>query len=149
MPKFLNRTRDKEVKIAPSFILFDYKTYDSFDRFLGEILPVIVEFGRVYKEVSFSRVGFRFLNRFDFDVEPSKMDWSKYFQSELVSVEKFVPDAEAVSRLLHLVEFNYEDGLLRFQFGQSNPDHPAPIRRSRCVWKDSGIREGRSHDRFR
>ena len=53
----------------------------------------------------------------------------KYLKPELNSIFAIADKREAISRAFHVLEFNYGDDLLRFQFGMFNPDYPSPIKR--------------------
>lgn len=39
-------------------------------------------------------------------------------------------DTSTISRAWHILEFNYGDANMRFQFGMHNPDYPSTIRQN-------------------
>lgn len=57
------------------------------------------------------------------------MEWDKYLKPELNSIFAIADNKKTISRVFHVLEFNYGEDSLRFQFGMYNPDYPAPKRK--------------------
>ncbi len=60
-------------------------------------------------------------------------DWSKYLHSDLLSGFKLADDKTTIARNFNVLEFNYGDMRMRFQYGMPNPDFPAAIKRKQYV----------------
>ena len=85
-----------------------------------------------FPERQIARLGLRYINQVDIK-EGAPTDWAEYLAPELCAIVNLADDVSKVSRAFHVLDFNYGGASLRFQFGISNPDHPAPIRRKSYI----------------
>jgi uncharacterized protein (TIGR04255 family) len=65
--------------------------------------------------------------------ETHPTEWGKYLNENLLGIFKLADDAKTIARAFHILDFNYGDSNLRFQYGMPNADYPAPIRRKSFV----------------
>jgi uncharacterized protein (TIGR04255 family) len=75
------------------------------------------------------RLGLRYIDSLDFPNENNPIAWHDYLDERLLAIFKIATNPKTISRAFQILEFNYGDYNLRFQYGMPNPDYPAPIRK--------------------
>lgn len=130
---FFGRDREKQLSIAPSFLLVSYKRYTTYEEMSGQFLEILDEVLRAFPDAKASRFGLRYVNVMEDLGQPGPMSWQNYFSAELLSAIPFFKSPENLTRLIHVAELKYDDLAIRFQFGMPNPDYPATIRRPQFV----------------
>ena len=78
----------------------------------------------------------RYINNIDIP-EEEPLNWTKYIKEKMLDTFNFakseIESDDFLSRAFQILEYNYGDFNLRYQFGMPNPDYPAPIRRKYYV----------------
>ena len=124
--------REKQLKIAPEFMYIEYSKYELYDKLHDDFFSVLDALYDAYPELHVKRLGLRYIDNIEIPNE-NPFDWNNYLRPELYSILNLADDKKTISRAFHVLEFNYGDYLLRFQFGMFNPDHPAPIKKKSYI----------------
>jgi uncharacterized protein (TIGR04255 family) len=126
---YFGKNREKELCIATDFMYVQYSLFENFDTFYNDFIEIMEVLFKSYKDIQVNRTGLRYINNIKFK-EPNPTDWTDYINDNLLSIFN-VPseiDRDKISRAFHVLELNYGDMNLRFQYGMINPDYPALIR---------------------
>jgi len=76
--------------------------------------------------ITTSRLGLRYINEIKTESK-NPLDWSDYIQKNLLHLFKYKEDRNYLSRLMHNMEYNFDNFNLRFLYGIANPAYPARI----------------------
>lgn len=120
--------REKHLTIASNVMLIEYNKYELYEVLRDDFLSVSNALFDAYPKLQVKRLGLRYIDNIEI-VEENPTEWEKYLKPELNSTFAIADNKETISRAFHVLEFNYGEDLLRFQFGMFNPDYPAPIKR--------------------
>lgn len=131
--QFHSNKRDRYVEIGPSSLLINYTTYDCFEHLLSDFLPAAEHFLQPVQKLNIHRLGLRYIDSFDFSDESNPTEWSKFIRDDLLTTFNLADDRKTISRAFNILEFNYGDTNLRFQYGMPNPDYPAKIKKKLYV----------------
>lgn len=129
---FFGKNREKKLVITDDALFIEYKTYSSFVRLKDDFAVALEAFYKQFPETSIKRLGLRYVDKIEVPDGPP-FDWSPYFEPHLLATFTLADDPKTLSRVFNVVEFNYGDTHLRFQFGMPNPDYPAPIRQKQFI----------------
>jgi uncharacterized protein (TIGR04255 family) len=129
---FHGRNREKVLTITPQFLWVQRMKYTTWEELKQEFFDVLNPFLAVYKDTVISRVGLRYINEITLN-HSGPTEWSGYVDPELLCVFKFFSKADPLSRAFNVVDLNFDDLQLRFQYGMHNPDYPALIRRKSFI----------------
>jgi len=125
---YYGRDRKKHLTISPNAMLIEYNEYEYYEKLREDFLSVSDALFRAYSELQVNRLGLRYIDNIDIPGE-NPAEWNEYLRPELNSIFAIADKKETISRAFHVLEFNYGEDLLRFQFGMFNPDYPAPIKK--------------------
>jgi uncharacterized protein (TIGR04255 family) len=125
---YYGKKREKKLVISPEFVFVEYLKYEYFEILYEDIKSVLDVLFLNFPSLEVKRMGLRYIDKIDIQVD-SLSDWDKYVIPELNSAISITEDKSAISRSFHVMELNYGEDKLRFQFGMFNPDHPSPIKR--------------------
>jgi uncharacterized protein (TIGR04255 family) len=131
--QFHSTKRDRYIEISESSLLINYTTYDCFESLLDDFLPAVEHFLQPVSKLNIHRLGLRYIDSFDFSDESNPTEWSKYLHGDLLTTFNLADNRKTVSRAFNILEFNYGDTNLRFQYGMPNPDYPAAIKKKLYV----------------
>lgn len=129
---FHGKEREKTVIIEPNALIFTIRKYKTYEYFIEEINGIVAEFYQTYKELNASRVGLRYTNI----VEPTDDDplaWSEYINEGMLGIIDFHEEKNCITRAFHILEYNFDDQAIKYQFGIANPDFPAVVKRKQFV----------------
>lgn len=124
------KNREKSLCVAPRVMFIVHKQYQSFDIFKNDFLPIVNALFNVYgndKSIVVKRFGLRYINSIHFD-EDNPVDWTAYLAEKLLPIFEVVEDKKQICRAFNNLILNYDDMLLKFQYGMHNSDYPALIR---------------------
>lgn len=130
--RFHGRDRAKTFTVGPSAAFAQYTRYSSYAALSSEFLSLVSVLFTIYDGLQGSRLGLRYINTIVLD-EREPLAWDAYLNPLMLCLFKFNPHDGATSRIFHVLEFNFGDVNLRYQFGIHNPDFPAPIKRKMFV----------------
>lgn len=127
--------REKELCITHSCLFIVYKKYDSFSVLHEEFFHVLDAVLGKYPQIRISRVGLRYIDKIKPDVmREAKQNWYKYWREyineALIQGLNFSCVDPRMTRHLNSIEMKYDGYQLRFTYGISNEDYPAPNKRN-------------------
>jgi len=126
--RFHGKEKEKTLTVTPHSLFVKYKSYSTFEVLRDEFLKITAEFFNAFPDVQCSRLGLRYIN----NITPPNgniFEWGDYINESMLSIFQFYPEATHLSRVFNILEFNFEEFQLRYQFGMPNPDYPARIRK--------------------
>lgn len=125
---YYGKNREKHLTVSPNFMFIEYDKYEYYEMLHDDFLSVSSALFAAYPKLQVKRLGLRYIDNIDI-AEGNPMEWDKYLKPALNSTFALADNRETISRAFHVLEFNYGEDLLRFQFGMFNPDYPAPIKK--------------------
>lgn len=125
---FHDKNRSKTLTITTGALFIKYTTYESFEVLKHDFSDVLTAFFGEFKDIQVSRLGLRYVNNVTLN-EPQPLRWEEYIDDKLLSLFSFYPQGSFLARVFHVIELNFGDSYLRYQFGLHNPDYPATIKR--------------------
>lgn len=126
------RNREKTLIIEPGAITVTGRKYISYENFQSNLNEILNSAFEEEKDLSAARFGLRYVNLIDLGGN-DPLSWREYIREEMLGIIDTHKDQGALSRVFHIVEFNYDSILVKFQFGIPNPDYPALIKRKQFV----------------
>jgi uncharacterized protein (TIGR04255 family) len=138
---FHGREREKRFVIGGGALYVSYSLYSNYEVLREEFLTVMNTCFDVFPDMQGKRLGLRYINNFDFS-NGDPLVWEQFLNNDMLSLFRFAPDPTSLSRIFHVLEFNYGDHNLRYQFGMPNPDFPAAIRQRLFVLDFDAYFEG-------
>jgi len=126
------KNREKTLVIAPQAMIFTNRRYQSYEEFLSDIDGVVDSVFEDEKDLTVARLGVTDINVIELE-EGDPLAWGKYVNEQMLGIIDTHKDQGALSRVFHIVEFNYDYVHVKFQFGVPNPDYPALIKRKQFV----------------
>lgn len=130
------RNREKTLTITAQSLFVSHRKYESFEKLHEDLDHTLSALYETQQDLSIARVGLRYVNILDIPTEKegeNPLAWSEYVNEQMLGIIDMHKDADALSRVFHIVEFNYDGQLVKFQFGIANPDYPAPIKRKQFI----------------
>ena len=129
---YYGKNREKRLAISPSFMFIEYNKYEYYEILRDDFLSVLDALFHAYPKIQVKRLGLRYIDNIIIQGE-RPLEWNKYLKPELNSIFTISDNENTISRAFHVLEFNYGEDSLRFQFGMFNPDYPAPIRKKTYI----------------
>ncbi|GAW87814.1 conserved hypothetical protein [Bathymodiolus platifrons methanotrophic gill symbiont] len=129
---FHGENRKKSLTIEPtSFVILvrDYKSYEDFIEDFNHILTVLFNEN---KDITAGRVGLRYVNLIDLN-EPEPLEWKKHVNEQILGIIDFHEEKQFLTRIFHIVEYNFDGLSVKYQFGIANSDYPAQIKKKQFV----------------
>jgi len=124
-----SKRRDKLISMTPEFMYVEYKKYRKFELLQADFLGVANALFDVIDNLQVQRLGLRYIDNIERPREKSPTDWTKYLHRDLLASFNLADHQATVSRAFNVLEFNYGDMNMRFQYGMPNPDFPAAIKK--------------------
>ena len=129
---FYGKEREKNIVIAQQHMVMANQAYSSFEDLTADFFSIFDVLSGVDQEIVANRIGLRYINVIEFpDGDP--LDWSDYICESLLGVVGFNGRKSNLSRVFHVVEYNFGEIYLKCQFGIANPDYPALIKRRQFI----------------
>lgn len=125
---YYGKNREKHLTVTPNVMFIEYNKYEYYEMLRDDFLSVSNALFDAYPKLQVKRLGLRYIDNIDIP-GGNPMEWDKYLKPELNSIFAIADNKETISRAFHVLEFNYGENSLRFQFGMFNPDYPAPIKK--------------------
>ena len=139
--KFFSRDRKRVLTIYPAAIFIEFSSYKNFENFRNEFLCIVEGLFDIYKDTLCRRLGLRYINEIAMEGN-NPFDWDDYLHPKLLAALHFIENSQFIARSFHLLELNYGDINLRYQFGMHNPDFPAPIKKKIFIMDFDAYNEG-------
>ncbi len=124
-----SRKRDKLINVTGEFMYVEYKSYESFDILRNDFLIATNALFDAVDGLQVKRLGLRYIDNLDFPKEKNPTEWEQYLHPDVLSAFNLADDPATVARAFHVLDLNYGDMNMRFQYGMANPDFPAVVRR--------------------
>lgn len=125
------REREKSIILERQSLTMTIKRYETYDGAISEFKTVVEALFKENKELFSSRIGVRYINSIELD-EANPLEWSEYLNEEILGIVSFHA-SENVSRVFHVLEYNFDGQILKYQFGLPNPDYPAIIKKKQFI----------------
>ncbi len=138
--KFYSKDKDKTLTINQNSIFVSYKKYKTYKEIKDEYLSVINIFAKIFNDIQVRRAGLRYINEIVLEGDP--FEWQEYLNKKILCLLSYYQKKEELSRIFHVLEFNFNIFNLRFQFGLFNPDFPAPIKQKNFILDMDAYNEG-------
>lgn len=129
---FFKDDRKKRLYISSKEILSSYLEYNSFEDFKSPFLYVLRELNNSVRDLQCRRLGLRFINNISFQ-SGDPFDWKKLIDHQLIQTINFPSEKRSISRAFNVLDFNFGDYMMKFQFGLFNPDYPARIKQKQFI----------------
>lgn len=129
---FYSNERDKILKIGPYAMVIIIKKYTSFEELEAINNDITAALYKRFKELIVNRIGLRYVNI----IEPGGNDplsWAEYINEKMLGIIDFNKRKDSITRVFHILEYNFNDIRVKFQFGIANPDYPAIIKKKQFV----------------
>ncbi|MBO0137393.1 TIGR04255 family protein [Vibrio sp. Vb2736] len=125
------REREKSIILERQSLTMTIKRYETYDGAISEFKTVVEALFKENKELFSSRIGVRYINSIELN-EANPLEWSEYLNEEILGIVSFHA-SENVSRVFHVLEYNFDGQILKYQFGLPNPDYPAVIKKKQFI----------------
>lgn len=125
------REREKSMILESQSLTMTIKRYETYDGAISEFKAVLDALFRESRDLFSSRIGVRYINSIDLN-ESEPLEWSEYLNEDILGIVSFHA-SENVSRVFHVLEYNFDGQSLKYQFGLPNPDYPAVIRKKQFI----------------
>lgn len=129
---FFGKNREKYLVIGNKAMFINYSIYESFEKLQGDFSSMLDPLLATFEDLEISRLGLRYINNVELS-ESDYTNWSPYLNKKLLTIFNVADDVSKISRAFNVLELNYGDMNLTFQYGMHNPDWPAVIRRKLFV----------------
>lgn len=135
---FFGNNREKELCIASNCLFIEYKDYINYDDSKQQFINIIKTLIEYYPNIKINRIGLRYINHIDLpSINKTRKDWydywKKYISVNLLCGLKIADEDNAITRNMNTLEMNYNDHMLRFQYGIYNQDYPAPNKKNSFI----------------
>lgn len=136
---FFDKNHENEVCICSSAIYISFTRYDNFSDFKKAFFDIADVLFDELPSIRINRIGLRYIDKIDMtDNKAGRKSWSgfwsRYITKSLTHFLEFPDEDNSISRCFGSIDMNYDDCMLRFQYGISNPDYPAPNRKKLFVF---------------
>ena len=126
---FKNEEETEWVHIGEDAIWIEISKYLSFEHFKRLIKTVIDELNL---EGNGKRFGLRYINQITLN-EGNPFNWENWINPNLFKSLEFVSEKKTLARYMGVIAYNYDDFLMKFQYGMYNSEFPNPISKREFV----------------
>ena len=138
---FHGKEREKTLGITSEALFISYNRYASFEALREEFIDVMNAYVVVYPPGQVNRIGLRYVNEIELP-EANPLDWSAYIRQPMLAALEVAEDKGLIARAFQKLELNYGELFIVFQYGISNPDYPATVKRKHFVIDIDGYYAG-------
>ncbi|MDI9332172.1 MAG: TIGR04255 family protein [Alphaproteobacteria bacterium] len=129
---YYGKEREKTLTLAPQHVVQTSRAYTTFEAFTDDFLEVIEAISKIDSELAANRVGLRYINVIEID-SGDPLEWSDYIDGAMLGNINLNNQKSNISRAFNVLEYNYGNINLKYQFGVANPDYPAIVRRKQFI----------------
>ncbi|MCU7874993.1 MAG: TIGR04255 family protein [Candidatus Thiodiazotropha sp. (ex Lucinoma borealis)] len=129
---YFGKEREKSLILEPGSLVISIKEYKSYEELIDDIKDVLEAFFEAFSDTSVARVGLRYVNLIDLK-EPEPLSWAEHINEEILGIIDFHDEKQNLTRVFHIVEYNFDGLAVKYQFGLANPDYPALIKKKQFV----------------
>ena len=127
------KERTKKLTVTNNCIFIDLSKYEYYDSLKSDFLMAVNALNQTHGQLRFSRLGLRYIDNIRRKDTKDPFKWDDLLQEKLVSGLAIASDPKTISRAFSVLEFNYGDHRLKFQYGIFNEDFPAPVKKSHFI----------------
>ncbi len=120
--------RDRTLAITSQALFVRFTKYSTYEDLKEDFFAPLQELFTQYPETLIKRLGLRYINNIEIP-NGDPFDWQDLINSKMLTIFDLYPDIKSISRAFQILEFNFTNLYLRFQYGIHNPDYPAPIKK--------------------
>jgi len=129
---FHSQKRDRTLSVTQDAFSYTNRAYKSYENLLEDVDEPLKCFYGDYKGITAGRLGLRYVNVINIPDE-NPLEWRDYLHEDMLGIIDFNQDKDYLTRMFHILEYNYDGLSIKFQFGIANPDYPATIRKKQFV----------------
>lgn len=123
--------REKSLILDYQSVTMSIQRYNSYEAALSEFKFILDTIFQENKGLFSSRIGVRYINSIELD-KGNPLEWNEYIDENILGVLGF-HFTENISRVFHILEYNFDGQSLKCQFGMPNSDYPAVIKKKQFV----------------
>lgn len=127
------KDREKTLIVTPDALSYSSRAYSTFEKMVEDVESVLTVIFEEIKDFASSRAGLRYINIIDINDEKSPLEWQKYINQDILGIINFHDEKQYLTRVFHILEYNFDGLAIKYQFGIANPDFPAVIRKKQFV----------------
>lgn len=125
---YYTKDRKNKLTITSQAFFITYEKYDSFQKLHSEFMNILSWLFNNEQGIQIGRVGLRYINNITEKATNNLFSWPMLNQNLLSSFSILRKEEQKkLSRFFGLLEFNYDEFNLRFQYGMHNQDYPSVI----------------------
>ena len=125
---YFSKDRGRQLVLSPPAMFINYSKYTTYEETEEHFGAVVDALLKNFPDTMVARFGLRYINQVEIDL-PNPTKWNDYIAESLLANRSFLRDEEEIARLINIMELNYGEIGVRFQYGMPNPDFPATIKR--------------------
>jgi len=129
---FYGKDREKKLSINENSMFVEFTKYETYTKLKEDFTVAVDALYDSYPELAVNRFGLRYVNNIDLR-EENPLEWLRFLDAKLLNNLQMPFNMEFLSRFFTSLDFNFSNMNLRFQYGNHNPDYPAPIKRKLFV----------------
>ncbi|HEX2896846.1 MAG TPA: TIGR04255 family protein [candidate division Zixibacteria bacterium] len=139
---FRSREGNKKIIVNTEYLLFIYKSYESFEKLKSEILPIVKQLFTSQVELIARRFGLRYINK----IPGTNSDityWEEELCPDLLNIFSILPHYKSnIARAFHNLSWNHGNMIVNFNFGLHNKDYPAAAKDKTYILDIDAYHEG-------
>ncbi|HAU1838691.1 TPA: TIGR04255 family protein [Legionella pneumophila] len=129
---FFGKDREKRLVISQRYMFIEYNQYEYFEQLFDDFKAMYTIISQSHPDLQVYRLGLRYIDKIALN-EDNPLEWDEYFKPELNSIIKLSENQKNLARVFHVLDYNFNGEILKFQFGILNPDYPSPIRKKEYI----------------
>lgn len=126
---YFDTYKSKKVRVTSKFLVVEYlnRSYSDSKELLLDIENIVEVFVNDLGIDTYNRIGLRYINRFDFDIDVSDLiDWNKYFNRDLIGAVNFAKKVKyPISRAMTNLHIRFDEHDTTIRYGIWNQDFPS------------------------
>ena len=125
---FLGKSREKEFTVTNHCLVLEYRDYDNFENFSKDFFGIYNGILMKFNDIKINRIGLRYIDQIE--IKENKKStwynfWKRFISDKLIKGIDFLGEDDCLARHMSVMEMNYNDYMLRLQYGIHNQDYPA------------------------
>ena len=125
---FESRNRDKRILLSRDAVTLEYDAYHTYEEFKSQFINLTGAIEKTFQNLQIKRLGLRYINEIAIP-GPNPFNWKNYLNKNLLGILDVPEEKRHISRAFQVLELNFDEFNLKFQYGMHNPDFPAPIKK--------------------
>ncbi len=123
---FYNKSRNKKIKIHPTFLYLEYDSYKDSKELIKDIDSILI-FVKEFEIKTINRMGLRYINEIP-NNDQDILNWGRYINDDIIGSLKFIKDnSKTISRSMGQIVIKEDFGDINLSFGLWNSNFPNEI----------------------